>query len=135
MTIIRCRHTFGDVADDLKTITRRAPKDMIKVVRAGIRDGERTARAFAKESAGAHGKHYPRAITSEMHNGFGLFGNVYSGEWGPDVNKPQGDMSFEGGSRNQPPHNDLAKSQDRVTPTFHAEAARLPAQWFWPGGS
>lgn len=135
MTIIRCRHTFGDVADDLKTITRRARADMVDVVRDGIRAGTVVAQDFARTSSGTHGKHYPRAITSEMNRGGGLFGNVISGEYGPDVNKKQGGMSFEGGSRNQPPHNDLAKSLDRIRPAFHGEAAALPEKWFWPGGS
>ena len=33
-----------------------------------------------------------------------------------DVAKPQGDMSFERGSRNQPPHLDLNRSADVIGP-------------------
>lgn len=129
---IRVHHTLDDLEDDLKTIARRARRDMVGVVRDGIRAGNTEAAALAKTSAGAHGKHYHRAFSAEMHRGFGLFGNVISGEYGPDVNKPQGGMSFEGGSRNQKPHRDLAKSADLIAPIFAREVAQLPDRWFWP---
>jgi len=88
------------------------------VVRDGLKVGTTLAKANAKRTAGDHGKHYPASITSEMHSGLGLFGNTISGEYGPDVARPQGGMSFEFGSRNQPPHLDLARSADVVGPSF-----------------
>lgn len=56
----------------------------------------------ATATAGEHGKHYPNAITTEMKlAGFGI-----AVETGPESGLPQGGMSFEYGSRNQPPHLD-----------------------------
>jgi hypothetical protein len=68
-----------------------------------------------------------------MGKTFAGFGStVIQGEYGPDIAHPQGGMSFEGGSRNQPPHNDLAKSADLIGPAFQGEVHRLPDKWFWP---
>lgn len=56
----------------------------------------------ATATAGEHGKHYPDAITTEMRfAGFGI-----EVETGPETGRKQGGMSFEFGSRNQPPHLD-----------------------------
>jgi hypothetical protein len=59
----------------------------------------------ARQSAGAHGKHYPSSITTEK---------VGDSEWevGPDSALPQGGMGrgFEWGSVNQPPHNDMGQA-------------------------
>lgn len=132
MARIRVIHGIDDLASDMAGIARGARRDMVKVVREGIRVGNDVAKGYAKQSAGAHGKHYPRAFTTEMH-GIVEFGGVagIAGEYGPDPAKPQGDMSFEGGSRNQPPHNDLAKSADVIGPAFVGEVRRLPEKWFW----
>jgi len=129
---IRVSHGIGDLADDMTAIVRRAPRDMVGVVREGIRTGNAVAKDNAKRSAGTHGKHYHRAFTSEMrppyHSGVS---STYSGEYGPDASKRQGGMSFEGGSRNQPPHNDLARSADLIGPSFAQEVGELPGRWFW----
>lgn len=69
---------------------------------------EDTWRANARATSGQHGKHYPNAITSEVHGD--------EGEVGPDSGMPQGGMSFEEGSRNQPPHLDGQKAADVVGP-------------------
>lgn len=56
----------------------------------------------ARGTAGEHGKWYPDSITTEMKfAGFGL-----EVETGPERGMKQGGMSFEFGSRNQPPHLD-----------------------------
>lgn len=123
---IKVTHSLDDLADDLETIVRRAPRDMAKVVREGIRAGNMVARDFARESAGAHGKHYHRAFSAEMTG-------RTTGEYGPDAAMPQGGMSFEHGSRNQPPHLDLARSADLIGPSFAQEVRKLPDDWFWPG--
>lgn len=125
-------NTLDDLADDTRAIAVGARKDMVGVVRDGIRVGNTVARDFARRSAGSHGKHYPRAFSYEMH-GIVEFGGVagISGEYGPDIAKPQGGMSFEGGSVNQPPHRDLAKSADLIGPSFAQEVRRLPDRWFW----
>lgn len=119
----------GDLASDLKGIVRKVPGDLRKTVREGARVGNTVARDYARESSGSHGKHYPKAFSSEMvlHG----LGGLYAAEYGPDEAKPQGGMSFERGSRNQPPHNDLAKSADLMGPALAGEVRRLPAGWFW----
>lgn len=132
MANIRVTHDIDDLANDMASIARGARKDMVDVVREGIRVGASVARDNAKRTAGAHGKHYPKSITSEMH-GIVSFGGAagISGEYGPDSAKPQGGMSFERGSRNQPPHLDLARSADLIGPSFGQEVSRLPGKWFW----
>lgn len=127
---IRVIHGIDDLANDLRHISRTARPDMVKVVREGIRVGNVVARDYARESAGSHGKHYPKAFSSEMTL-YGALGLI-AGEYGPDEAMPQGGMSFEGGSRNQPPHNDLAKSADLIGPAFQGEVHDLPDSWFWP---
>lgn len=131
MTGVRVTTTTDDLEADLRYIARTARGDMRDVVRDGIRAGNQLAKDFAKESAGEHGKLYPKAFTTEMSRGLGLFGNTISGEYGPDVTLPQGGMSFEFGSRNQPPHLDLARSADFIGAAFAGEVRRLPDKWFW----
>lgn len=106
---------------------------MVRVVKEGLRVGNSVAKDYAKVSAGSHGKHYHKAFSWEMHGirgGFGVYG--ISGEYGPDAAKPQGNMSFERGSKNQPAHLDLAKSADLIGPSFGQEVHQLPDRWFWP---
>ena len=63
-------------------------------------------RTGARMSSGAHGIHYPDAISAELV--FDLGGVAV--DIGPESGKPQGGMSFEHGSRNQPPHLDGLKA-------------------------
>lgn len=128
---ITARHSIGDLAADLAEIPARARADMRSTVRDGLKAGNLLAKDFARDSSGTHGKLYPKAFTTEMHTGRGLFGNTISGEYGPDAARPQGGMSFEFGSRNQKPHLDLARSADIIGPSFAQEVRRLPDQWFW----
>lgn len=132
---VRVTHSIGDLADDLSHIARTAQRDMVGVVRDGIRAGNTLAKDSAKRTAGAHGKHYHRAFSTEMHAIYHSVGaSVISGEYGPDVAKPQGGMSFERGSRNQKPHLDLARSADIIGGSFAQEVRALPDQWFWRRG-
>lgn len=127
MPSIQVTHSVGGVSRDLRGIAMRAPRDFVGAVRSTIRHGERTAQTFARRSAGAHGKHYPRSITSEMLSTSGAI----SGEWGPDPGLPQGGMSFEQGSRNQPAHNDLGRSAAVAIPFGLSEVQRIPGRHFW----
>lgn len=131
MSGLKVTHHLDKLAAEMADIIPRARVEMRAKVREGLRAGNTLAKDYAKRSAGRHGKHYPNAFTIEMNGGTGLFGNVYSGEYGPDISRPQGDMSFEGGSRNQPPHNDLAKSADVIGPSFAQEVGQLADGWFW----
>lgn len=121
--------SLSDLAADCAGIVRRVPGDLTKTVREGAKVGNVVARDLARRSAGAHGKHYPKAFSSEV-TVLGLFG-MYAAEYGPDIAKPQGGMSFERGSRNQPPHNDLAKSADLMGPALAKEVHDLTGEWFW----
>lgn len=128
---VRVRHSLGDLAADMAAIPPRARVAMRGVVRDGIRAGNLVAKENARRSAGRAGKHYHKAFTSEMRAGLGLFGNTISGEYGPDIARPQGGMSFEFGSRNQKPHLDLARSADLIGPSFGREALDAVDRLFW----
>ena len=132
---VHVSNTLNDLASDLRKIATGARRDMREVVLISARDGNAIARGFAKKSAGSHGKHYFKAFTAEASQTreFGGVG-VISAEYGPRIDRPQGGMSFERGSRNSPPHNDLAKSADLIAPFFDIAAQELPDKWFWPNG-
>lgn len=115
----------GDLAGDLRAIATIARRDMADTVKNDAESGQRLARGFARQSAGAHGKHYPNSITTERTGPLRF-------EYGPDAAMPQGGMSFEYGSRNQPAHLDLARSADIVGPRFAKDVEQLPRYWFWP---
>ena len=112
----------GDLARDCRKIATTARRDMIAVVREGVSTGNVLARDNARDTAGSHGVHYPKAFSAEM-KAHGL-GGLIAGEYGPDPSKPQGGMSFERGSRNQPAHNDLANAFDRTAPWFVINARK-----------
>lgn len=123
---IREHDTLGGLQAALTNVARKTPRAMRDVVRDGIRAGNELAKDYARVSAGKHGKLYPRAFSYEMRPVFlGATAVVVAGEYGPDIAKPQGGMSFERGSRNQKPHLDLARSADRIGPSFQMEAGRM----------
>lgn len=123
---VSCSHEgIADLASDLAKIPPTAVKDMSKIVRDGIRIGNGIAKAYATKSAGHHGIHYPKAFTAEMTG-------ALSGVYGPEEGRMQGGMSFEHGSRNQPPHFDLAKSADQIGPALVGETREAMDRWFWP---
>ena len=64
-------------------------------------------RANARETSGAHGKHYPNSITSDTRVSTDIVV-----ETGPETGRKQGRMGrgFEFGSVNQPPHLDGARA-------------------------
>jgi hypothetical protein len=136
MTGINVRHGLHDLAADLAAIPPRAVKDMTAVVREGIRVGNTVAKDNARRSSGRHGKHYPKAFTSEMHGLQSALsgGRLISGEYGPDASRPQGGMSFEFGSRNQKPHLDLARSADLLGPATERELDEKVGDWFRDAG-
>lgn len=132
MSTIKVIHNIDSLAADAAQVSVKARADMPDVVRRGIRAGNRVAADFAKRSAGEHGKHYYRSFTAEMRPVFNLFGaRIISGEYGPDIARPQGGMSFEFGSRNQKPHLDLARSADLIGGSLAREVSELPDRWFW----
>lgn len=132
MARVRVRHGIDDLASDLAAIPVKATREMRGIVRDGIRVGNQVAKDNARRSEGAHGKHYHKAFTTEIRPVFAGFGTViHSGEYGPDIARPQGGMSFEFGSRNQPPHLDLARSADLIGPATLGEVGRMVDRLFW----
>lgn len=116
---------------DMERIPAKSIRDMkAKVREAGI-VGNTLARDFARASSGRHGKLYPRSFSHEESSFVGFGGGAFSTEYGPDSAMPQGGMSFEWGSRNQPPHLDLNRSADIMGPSFAQEVRSLPDGWFW----
>jgi hypothetical protein len=129
MSFVRVTHTIGDLASDLRTIAVEASPTMAKVVRKNAIAGNRIAREFASQQHTMNSNydiHYPRAFSAEARS-------PLSWEYGPDASKPQGGMSFERGSRNQPPHLDLARSADIIAPRLASEVLDAVADLFWPG--
>ena len=126
MTAIRLHGDLSDLTADLREIATTTKPKLQRVVDYNAREGNKIAQAFAKESAGSHGVHYPKAFSAERIA-------PLENEYGPDSSKPQGDMSFEFGSRNQKPHLDLARSADVIAPRLERDVAKLAADLFWPG--
>lgn len=131
MIRVTVHHDLDDLQRDMVDIAKRAPRDMRDHVREATKVGNTVAKDYARASAGRHGKHYHRAFTTDLTSFYGFGGGSIVGEYGPDPARPQGGMSFEGGSRNQPAHNDLAKSADRIAPAFYGGVRALPGRWFW----
>lgn len=93
-----------DLARDFEKAPAAVAKGLYEAYRSageGFRDDwQHNARA----TSGAHGKHYPDSITTEMK----FAGFSIEVETGPETGKKQGRMGrgFEFGSQNQPPHLD-----------------------------
>lgn len=131
---IRSTHTVGRLASDMERIPEKAVRSFKKTVRQAVVIGNTEARDNARRSSGTHGKHYPKSFTWEMRPHFAMFGaSIFSGEYGPEAGRLQGSMAtgFEGGSRNQPPHRDLAKSADLIGPAFANEVASEVGGLYW----
>lgn len=105
-------------ASDLYALSRDLPKlgvrgasAMYDVFKEGATDLRDTWRSNARETSGEHGRHYPNSITFDMRIGTDIVAEI-----GPDPSLPQGGMSFEYGSVNQPPHLDGQRATDEVAP-------------------
>ena len=131
---IRVSHNLDDLVSDMGKIPPIAVKDMHGIVKDAARIGGLEARANAKRTARDHGRHYPSAITwdrsARSYYGFG--GGSITAEYGPESGRRQGGMSFEEGSRNQPPHRDLANSARLIGPAMAGELRDAMDDWFWP---
>lgn len=102
---VTVRTNGSAVAADLGKIGGLAFARVRVAVQSGGEIVKNRWKANAAASAGVHGKHYPKAITSRMTGG--TEATVF-----PDPSMPQGGMSFEYGSRNQPPHLDGQRAID-----------------------
>ena len=131
MSRVKLTSHLGDLVADMSGIPAKVRAEAPVVVRDNTREGMRLAKANAKVSAGKHGKRYPAAFSAETGRFTGFGATVYQGEYGPDISRPQGGMSFEGGSRNQKPHLDLARSADRIRKSFVRDVVKLVDRLFW----
>jgi hypothetical protein len=126
VSTVRVSSTIGDLRDDLLRISKEAPVGAPRVVREGIRVGNSVAKDNAGVTSGAHGKLYPApsrlrdASDLPLRRWQHLLRRVRPGRTG----RPQGGMSFEWGSRNQPPHLDLNKSADLIGPALQRRDRR-----------
>lgn len=105
-------------ASDLYALSRDLGKvgsaiagSLYDTYREGAADLRDEWKRNARETSGETGKHYPNSITAEMRVGLNI-----QAEIGPDPSRPQGGMSFEYGSVNQPPHLDGQLATDRIVP-------------------
>lgn len=130
---IDVKHGIGDLAADAARVPPKAAKSMRTTVNTAARLGNQLAKDSARRTAGKHGKHYPNAMTWEPRAAFYGFGTgLISAEYGPEIGRPQGGMSFERGSRNQSrPHLNLARSADIIGGTLAQEIRSESAEWFW----
>lgn len=99
----------AEVVRDLGRIDKQAFKATVSVIEQSGIDVRDAWRANATASSGAHGKHYPKSINSRMVPGF----TSIAVDVEPTAGMKQAGMSFEYGSRNQPPHLDGQKAIDR----------------------
>jgi hypothetical protein len=120
MATIRVQHTIGDLAADLSRIGRSAKPKFAKVVRRNTEQGYRLAQNFAIGSAGPHGKHYYKRITSEMLS-------PLEGEYGPHA----GGTPVGAGYRHGPPNTDLPRSADIQGPKFAKDIGDTLDGLFW----
>lgn len=130
-----CRHeAITDLERDLKGVAPKLYREGKRIVTENARDGGQTARRISRYTAGRHGKRYPASITWDAASGlFAFGGGQIKAAFGPDTSRPQGAMSFEDGSRNQPPHHDLANSLDLIRPKFHRDIDGMLGSLFESG--
>ena len=118
---------FRDAAKGLAFVGAR----IIPAARAAMgQAGSVFAREWAKNAkmtSGAHGRHYPKSITSNL----ALTVGSVAVDVGPDRERKQGGMGpgFEFGSKNQPPHLDGLKAMNSIEAEVEAatESARRKA--------
>lgn len=122
--------------DDLKSAGPRMVHEAREIIEDNVKAGAFEAKRLAKLTARRHGKHYPASITYDRTAAvfMGFDGGEIKGAYGPDTSLPQGGMSFEDGSRNQPPHHDLANSLDLIRPKFERDVDNMLGRALHPDG-
>jgi len=116
---------LDDLAADTRTVATTTKARMATVVRKNAVEANRTTARIARVSSGSHGKLYPRSFSAEAITPLWW-------EYGPDADMPQGGMSFNSGSRNQPPHLDIEKGLDIQRPKFYRDISEEADDLFWP---
>lgn len=132
--LVRVTHGINDLANDMRSIPRKAVVDMNDCVRDGIRVGNDLAKDFARAHVGPHTKKYPGSFSSRMNKPYQGFGAIiFSGEYGP-LARGQGELAsvLERGTRNgNKPQFNVLRSADMIGPAFAHEVGKLPDRWFW----
>ncbi len=103
-------------AAGLAAAQREMEAEARKIVKKSGEDLRDGWKANAAASSGRHGKHYPKSIKSRPS---GLTALIE-----PDAGMPQGGMSFEFGSANQPPHLDGEKAMQVEEPRFESALSK-----------
>lgn len=133
---VRVVHSLRDFADDQKSVAKTADHDMRACVREGAEAGNEIAKTLAREKNGtkSHAKYYPATFAATGARAFrGFGGAAYQAEYGP-LARGQGILApiLENGDRAEnAPQMNLARSADRIGPSFAQEVRRLPDKWFW----
>lgn len=121
---VQVSHGIDGLERDARAIpvefARQAEFEMANLAK----QGNRIAKSLAKGTARRHGERYPNAFSWERKG-------LLRYEYGPDVSKPQGGMSFEFGSRKQPPHFDLKKSAEMIGPKCADAIGDIVDRLFW----
>lgn len=102
----------AQITREFEVVGKRAFNDVKAAVEDSAVETRDLWRQLATVSSGKHGKHYPKAIDYKMVPSF----SAIVAEVAPDPSKRQGGMSFEEGSRNQPPHPDSVTTMTAMEP-------------------
>lgn len=126
---VTLRVHYQDIVDltrDLQRLPGKVNRGVVRATALAARKGAVEARRLARGTARKHGKHYPKSIDFEA-----IAANGLAWEYGPDSSMQQGDMSFEWGSKNQPPHRDLNNAADMVTPRWVEDIRDVYDEAIW----
>ncbi|WP_300680757.1 hypothetical protein [Nocardioides sp.] len=123
-----------DLEEDLKKAGPEFYRRGKRLIADVAKDGAATSKRIARWTSRAHARKYPAKISAskvEMARSGGT-GSI-SAEFGP-LPEGQGLLApiLEGGSRNNPAHNNLAQATDTVLPRFEREVQALLDHLFWP---
>ncbi|MFI9846510.1 hypothetical protein ACIHFD_56475 [Nonomuraea sp. NPDC051941] len=109
------------LADDLHQAATELPRKARDIVQANALQLRNQWRDNARATGRRHAVHYVKAIThEEIPDPNGITYGV-----GPDTSMKQGDMSFEYGSSNQPPHLDGTRAAILLEPRFVKDVEAL----------
>lgn len=112
----------AEIAADLERVSRKAFKAVRSVIEQSAIDVRDEWKSNARESSGMHGKHYAKSINYKMVPSF----SAMIADVEPREGMQQAGMSFEFGSRNQPPHLDGQQAISRYAPLIaHRISAAL----------
>ena len=109
--------TFGA---ELPRLGVKGARAMHAVIVEGGNELRDKWRDNATETAGEHGRLYPKSIDAKLVPSTDIIVDV-----GPNPSKPQGGMSFEFGSSKQPPHLDGQRAADEVIPKIAGRATTV----------